>query len=437
MTFVLISPGTGTFYCGSCIRDDGLARAIRRAGRDVLVVPLYLPIVTDAPHAAERAPIRFGGINVYLQQKSALFRHTPAWLDRLLDAGPLLRAAAHRAGMTNAHDLGALTVSMLRGEDGNQRKELDKLLAFLASRRPKPTIVCLSNALLVGLVHRLREALDVPVVLTLQGEDAFLDSLPEPHRSAAWAEVSRRTQEADGLVAVSRYYGETMQRRLGFDAAKLRVVHNGIDLEGFRPADADPDPPVVGYLARMCEAKGLGTLAEAFIELKRRPGMSRARLSVAGSVAPGDEPYAAEIERRLHHAGLGADVSFRPNLSLAEKQAFLRSLSVFCVPAMYGESFGLYLLEAWASGVPVVQPRVASFPELLADTGGGLLTETGEPAELAESLASILTNPAERRRLGRLGREAVLSRFGVDRMAHGILSLVDELDRRDRPPRDA
>ncbi|MFN7953591.1 MAG: glycosyltransferase family 4 protein [bacterium] len=429
MTLVLLTPGTGTFYCGSCIRDDGLARGLARAGRDVWMVPLYLPQVTEVESTVADAPICFGGINVYLQQHSALFRRTPAWIDRLLDQPWLLRAAASLSDMTNTAAHGPLTVSMLRGEEGNQRKALDQLLSLLADHRPPPTAVCLSNALLVGLARRLREELRVPVVVTLQGEDAFLDSLAEPDRASAWEEMGLRIRDVDALVAVSRYYGDAMQQRLGFDRAKLHVIHNGIDVDGYEPAAADPAPPVLGYLARLTAGKGLDRLAEAFLVLRKRPELAGLRLHVAGSIAPGDEAYLESVRQRLSSAGAAPDVEIRTNLSLAEKQAFLRSFSVLCVPATYGESFGLYLLEAWASGVPVVQPPVASFPELVAATGGGRLAESAEPEALAAALGALLADPAERRELGRLGRAAVLERFTLDRMTREFLALVDGLAR--------
>ncbi|MBK7977842.1 MAG: glycosyltransferase family 4 protein [Deltaproteobacteria bacterium] len=427
MSIVLVTPGTGSYYCGSCIRDNALARSLRQAGREVLAVPLYLPVITDTEDSTGGAPIRFGGINVYLQQRSALFRHTPAWLDKLLDTRSLLSAAARRADMTSAHDLGALTVSMLRGEAGNQRKELEKLLGFLTSVRPVPSVVMLSNALLVGLMRGLRERLRVPVVVTLQGEDTFLDFLPEPHRAAAWSEVRRRIAEADAYVAVSGYYGDLMRRRLALDATRLHVVPNAIETSLYAPADHEPDPPVVGYLARLCEAKGLGAIVEAFVALKRRPGLERTRLALGGALAPGDDAYLARIRARLAAAGVVEDVSIHPDLTLDGKRSFLRSISVLSVPAMYGESFGLYLLEAWACGVPVVQPRVASFPELVNATHGGLLVESDRAEVLADGLAALLTAPAERRRLGAAGRAAVLEHFDMTRLTRDILTIVDGL----------
>ena len=117
MRIILLTPGTGSFYCGTCMRDNALALALRSQGHDALMVPLYLPPTLDEASSAENAPLFYGGINVYLQQKAGLFRKTPRWVDRLFDAPALLQGAARRAGMTQAHELGDLTLSMLRGED--------------------------------------------------------------------------------------------------------------------------------------------------------------------------------------------------------------------------------------------------------------------------------------------------------------------------------
>jgi hypothetical protein len=121
-------------------------------------------------------PIFFGGINVFLEQQSALFRKSPGWLHRLLASPSLLKLAAGAAGKTRAEDLGELTISMLRGEEGHQARELDDLIRWL--RLEKPDVVCLSNSLLAGMARRIRAEVRAPVICSLQGEDFFLDGLP-------------------------------------------------------------------------------------------------------------------------------------------------------------------------------------------------------------------------------------------------------------------
>src|SRR5205823_11752546 len=85
-----VTAGAGGMYCGSCLRDNTLVTALRARGHDALLVPTYTPLRTDEPDVSQRR-IFFGGINVYLEQKFWLFRHTPRWLDRLLGFRWLLR----------------------------------------------------------------------------------------------------------------------------------------------------------------------------------------------------------------------------------------------------------------------------------------------------------------------------------------------------------
>lgn len=427
MRIIQITPGTGSFYCGTCLRDNALVAELRRQGHDALMMPLYLPLVVDETPTAGDTPLFYGGVNVYLQQKSALFRQTPRWLDRLLDAPRILRLAASRAGSTEARELGDLTVSTLRGEEGRQLKELDRLADWLAGERPD--VLCLSNALLIGLARRIKQRTGAAVACTLQGEDAFLDSLPEGDRRAAWEAFSERAADVDAFIAVSHYYAEVMRRRAGLPAARVHVVHNGILLDGYAPAPAPPDPPAVGYLARLCPAKGLATLVEAYIILRKNNRVPNLQLRVAGSMTAADRPFVERLRGRLADAGLTSDVRFLPNLDRAEKIAFLQGLSVFSVPATYGESFGLYVIEALAAGVPVVQPRHAAFPELIQATGGGLLCEPDDPASLAAAIEGLIRDPDEARLLGARGRDAVLDRFSVARMAEGVTRVFEGIVR--------
>ncbi len=416
-------------YCGNCLRDNALVSTLRRMGHSTLMLPLYLPMTLDENDQSAGMPIFFGGVNVFLDQKSALYRHAPGWLRRWLDSPALLRWASGKAAKTRAAEVGDLTISMLRGEEGRQARDLDELLRWLQAQPEPIDVICLSNALLLGLARRLRAELRAPVVCTLQGEDSFLDSLPPSHRDLAWKTVVERSADASLFIAPSRYYGDLMAARLGLPAHRLRVVHNGIDLAGYpgehassaaAPARESSQPPVLGYFARMCREKGLDTLAEAFLILKRRPRVAHLRLRVGGSCGPADEPLVAQIRARFEQAGCLQDVEFHPNLDRAGKIAFLQSLSVMSVPALYGEAFGLYLLEAMAAGVPVVQPRHGAFPEVVEATGGGILAEP-QPAALANAIESLLLDAARRRALGETGRAAVHREFTIERMAEKTL----------------
>jgi glycosyltransferase involved in cell wall biosynthesis len=422
LRIVLLTPGTGSFYCGTCIRDNALAVALRKQGHDAMMVPLYLPPALDEAAASENAPLFYGGINVYLQQKVGLFRHTPRWADRFFDTPPLLQTAARRAGMTQAHDLGDLTVSMLRGEDGRQVKELNRLVSWLASDG-KADVVCLSNALLMGLARRIKTETGALVACTLQGEDTFLDSLPPADAGAAWETLAERAVDVDAFIAVSHYHADLMRARANLPAEKVHVVYNGILLDGYAEDAPPPAVPALGYLARMCPPKGLETLVEAFILLRRNNRIPNLQLKVAGARTEADLPFVTRLQARLSAEGLSGDAVFLPNISRTEKIAFLQSLSVLSVPATYGESFGLYVVEALAAGVPVVQPRHAVFPELLAQTGGGALCEPDDPASLAAVVEDLLLDPARARALGQEGQRTVRAKFGVDEMARNTAAV--------------
>ena len=423
MRFIHLTAGTGSFFCGTCLRDHALIKGLRRLGHDALMVPLYLPLVLDDSGSREETPLFFGGINVYLQQKSAFFRHTPQWFDKLLDSPALLRQAGRKAGMTNPRELGEMTLSMIEGEHGHQAKELDKLVAWLVEQ--KPDVVCLSNSLLLGVARRVREALHVPIICSLQGEDAFLDFLPDPYRERCWHLVQDRAADVDRFVAPSRYYNALMQERLRLAPEKIVVIYNGIDLDGFAPAAAPPEFPTVGFLARMCLDKGLDTLVEAFIKLA--PRVPHTRLRIGGSQTDADRAFVSDLTDRLEQAGIANAVKFLPNLTHAEKQQFLRGLTVLSVPTRCGEAFGLFVIESLASGVPVAQPNNGAFPELIELTGGGVLYAQGDAGSLADALEKLLLDPVHAAELGRCGREIVNSRFTSDAMARSFDELLEQL----------
>ncbi len=401
------------------MRDNALTIALRAVGHDATLAPLYLPMILDETTAAGDTPLFYGGVNVYLQQKSGLFRHTPRWVDSLFDSPGLLSAAAKRAGMTRATELGELTLSMMMGENGKQVKELERLADWMAEVG-RPDVVCLSNALLLGIAPRIKNRTGAALVCVLQGEDGFLDGLPEPFRAEVWSrlgEIGRNS--VDGFAAVSRHHGDLMTERALLPMDRVHVIHNGILLDGYPTESrrALPDPPVLGYLARNNPIKGLGTLVDSYIELRKRGSIPGLKLRVAGSQTGADAEYVNGLREKLRGEGLEGDAEFLPNVSRDDKIAFLKGISALSVPAMYGESFGLYVIEAMAAGAPVVQPRHAAFTEIVKATGGGILYDPQHEGALVEALEGLLSHPARALELGETGRQAVRERFSVDVMA--------------------
>lgn len=443
MRIAYLAAGAAGMYCGSCLHDNTVAAALQAAGHEVALLPLYTPIRTDEPDVS-LPRVFYGAVNVYLQQKSALFRHTPRFLDRLLDRRALLDQVGRFAGSTDAADLGELTLSVLRGEDGRQSKELARLIDWLADFRPE--VVHLANALFVGMAGPIRRALGVPVACGLTGEDLFLDGLEEPWKSEVLAELRRRAADADGFVAPSLYYARHMAPVLGVPRERIHVVPLGIRLESLAPpeaaspqtappeparrwSDGGPEPFTVGYLARQCPEKGLHHLVEAFEILTAGWPADRPppRLAVAGWIGARDAAWVDELRQRLADAGLADRAEMGGEVDLEGKRAFLARLDVLSVPAVYEEPKGLFVLEALAAGVPVVEPRHGAFPELIQATRAGLLVEPGSPQALAAGLRRLADDPAVARELGRRGREAVIAHHHAQGMAEQTLAVYRRL----------
>jgi glycosyltransferase involved in cell wall biosynthesis len=265
------------------------------------------------------------------------------------------------------------------------------------------------------MVRRLKKEFSSRIICSLQGEDTFLDSLPAASRGIAWRVISERCRDVDLFVAPSHYFADLMSRRLQLNEGRVQVIYNGMKLDGFSPAPAPPNPPVLGFFARMCPAKGLDTVVDAFLILKQRNRVEGLCLHVGGSLSPADEPFVAEQKKKL--ARYEGSYQFFPNVDLAGKQEFYRSLSVMSVPALYGEAFGLYVIEAMACGVPVVQPAVAAFPELIEITGGGVLCEPNSAESLADAAEPLLADVIRARAMGNAGRQSVQSEFTAEAMA--------------------
>jgi len=422
MKVVHIVPGSGgTFYCQNCMRDGALVQALRQAGSDAVMVPMYLPMFTDGDPVQDDTPVFFGGINVWLQQQVPFFRKTPRWLDRLFDSKWMLGRAAKMEGTTSAAGLGAMTLSMLEGARGNQRKEVERLVQWLEEHE-KPDVVHISNALLIGLAAEIKAVLDVPVVCSLQDEDGWLDDINPPYNKKCWDAIRARTQDVDRFVAVSRWYADRMIERLQIPRDRIDVVHIGIDLEGYRPASLDFDPPVLGYLSRMNEALGLERLVDAFIELKKFQGLENLKLRATGGLVGDDRKCVSTLRKKLAELGLENDAEFIEDFTRENRLTFLQSLSVMCVPVEQGEAFGTYIVEAMAAGVPVVQPNAGAFPELIEATGGGVIYE-----DLTTTLRELLSDPDRARELGRKGRKSVQERFGVETMAQNTLAIYKSI----------
>ncbi len=426
MRIAHITAGAGHMYCGSCLRDHVLAAAQLDAGHKVVLIPTYTPTRPEGRDVSLDR-VYLGGINVFLQEHLPFLRRAPRFVNRLLDAAPLLRLATKRGVSVDPRQLGRLTVSMLRGADGPQQRPILELVQFLADD-VSPEIVSLPNSLLIALATAVKRRLGVPVVCTLQGEDGFLDSLKEPFRGEALRLIREHAASSvDAFLAVSEFGANRMSEHLGIERSRIHVVPVGVDFDGHAQAPLDDQPFTIGYLARVAPEKGLHVLCEAYRRLRARPGRPPSRLLVAGYLPPQHRRYLQGIQKRMAAWGLDGHLEYRGEIDRAGKLAFLRSLSVFSVPAPRPNQKGQFLLEAMASGVPVVQPRLGVFTEVVENTRGGILTAPDDVDELVRGILALWDNAERRKQLGAAGYEGVRARYGIPQMLARVMEIYEPL----------
>jgi glycosyltransferase involved in cell wall biosynthesis len=439
-----LTSGAAGMFCGSCLNDNALARELLALGHDVQLVPLYTPIRTDELDVS-LDQVFFGGINVYLQQKSSFFRWLPRWLDRWIDQPWIIDLATRFGGKLDYQKLGGLAVSMLRGEQGFQSKEVHRLVDWLAGDA-HPEVVIFSNILTAGCVPELKQRLPVKVFVILQGDDIFLREMKPADLQQALVEIRRLSGHIDAFLAHSNFYAEAMAEFLGIERAKIHVLPLGIVAESFHDSEPVSEsfhdsqlshgmserPPTIGYLARLAPEKGLHILADAWTRLRRMPGTEQTKLLIAGCMGAQNRDYARSIFETLDKLDLQGEYGYLGEVDRAGKLALLRSIDVLSVPTTYKEPKGLFVLESLAAGVPVVQPAHGAFPEVLDELGGGLLHHPEDPQHLAQRLHELLTNPELRKELGERGQAAVRARRTNRVAAAALLEIIESIAPRPR-----
>ena len=411
-------------YCGSCLRDNAMATELMSRGHDVMLLPVYTPTFTDEPNVS-RDHVVLGGISAYLEQYVPFFRKTPRWLDRIWDSKFVLSLASRRSISTNPKMLGEMTVSVLKGEDGFQSKEIEKFIEWVKHESP-PDVINLPYSLLLGMAEPLKQALNVPILCTLQGEDLFLDGLQDPYRTEALRLIGKHIKHVDSFLSVSDYYARFMPGYLGSPREKIRVVPLGINPQGFDLREQNRSGPfTIGFLARIAPEKGLHVLAEAYRILRKSGELPEARFETAGYMAADCKPYLEDIRKRLKDAGLESEFHYRGVVDRADKVAFLRKLDVMSVPATYDEPKGVSLLEAMACGVPLVQPDRGAFTEIVENTGGGLLVSPDDPESLAEGILKIVKDRKLAEELSANGFRGVREQYTAVNMADRVLEAYE------------
>ena len=424
MKIVYLTAGAAGMYCGSCMHDNTLAKAISKEGVDIELVPTYTPIRTDENDVSVDQ-VFFGGINVFLQQKFPFLRWMPKVFDRFLDSPWLIRRVTKNASKVSPVELGKLAYSMLKGEKGNQRKEVKRLIGWL-EHKSKPDVVLFSNALIGGCIPAIQRQLKVPCFVTLQGDDIFLDSLPDKYKELCIQQIGEMQSSVAGFISHSSFYADFMSDYFSIDRSRIKVTPLGIEADDFpqsQPALQQRDP-TIGYFARLAPEKGLDILVDAFIKLKADGKVPKARLRIGGWLGPTNETYANEQFEKMEKAGLKADFEYVGSIDRDSKIKFLNSLDVLSVPTHYAEPKGLFVLEAMASGIPVVQPDHGAFPEVISSTQGGVLFPAGDTEALAGELAELLNDNQRRQELAQAGYDAVHRNRNSQVMARTTLDIL-------------
>ena len=423
MKITYMAAGAGAMYCGACIRDLALVAGLRERGHEVDLIALYTPLKGDTERVAETASVYYGGINVFLQQASALFRHTPERFDRLLDASSLLGVAARFGVSTAPEKLGPVTVSVLAGEDGRQRKELVRLVDRFR-RVGRPDVANITNSLLSGIAPALKAATGTPIVCNVQGEDSFLERIPEPHYSECVRLMRKNAESVDLFLAPSDMHARKMAEWLGTPSGKMKVVPAGVDAKPFARSRARRRVPfTVGYLSVINPPKGLDVLVDAFGILVNERARD-ARLHVAGRVL--DKRFWKTVVAKLSSLGLGSRAEFEGELGLEGKVEFLHNVSAFCVPSRIEESRGMAVMEAMAVGLPVVAPRSGIFPELIASRKNGLMFEPGNAGDVADKLARLMDRPDEADAIGVSAARRISRHNSLEQMVAGVEAAYED-----------
>ncbi|MEI7829371.1 MAG: glycosyltransferase family 4 protein [Prolixibacteraceae bacterium] len=434
MKIAHIIPGSGgSFYCGNCLRDSKYVRALKDLGHQVIKVPMYLPLFDDA-HDIDEVPVFYGAVNLYLKQRFSFFRHMPAFVENALDSKSVLQMAAQKAGSTRAKGLEEMTVSMLLGEEGQQKAELDRMVDWLAEVA-KPDVVHLSNALLLGLARSIKQRLNIPVVCSLQDEDVWVDVMSDKHRQEVWDLMSERGKEIDAFIAVSDFYATEIRNKMVIRDDQMHTVHIGVDPDDYQPRDIASKEPAIGFISRTCEENGLAVLVDAFILLLKNPAFSKVTLKITGGDTDDDHAYIKEQKRKIAHAGLTKSVFWIDEFEGEERLEFYDSVRLISVPVLNGEAFGLYQLEAIASGIPMVQPALGAFPEVINLSGGGVIYGSNNAENLSEALAGLILDPEKLKTLSSSGLSGVREHFDIHHQAKKMVKVYEQVlkSREDKP----
>ncbi len=401
-------------------------RAIRKVpGIDATAIPLYLP-PDEVSETGLDKNVFFGAISMYLREKVPFLKNMPVFLDKIFDSAPLLKMAAHRAGTTRTEGLEDMTLNMIKGENAFPEKELIRLVNYL-NRDGKPDIIHLSNALVIGLARQLKRKMDVKLVCSILNEDDWINEMAEPYQSNSWKLIAREASNVDVFLTPSRYYKEFFISKTGLSDKNFRIVPLGLDPSDLTDVRKNALYPSIGYFCRVNSHNGFDKLVDAFIELKNDESLQALTLHVSGGYTGDDKPFIADQIKKIKEAGLKSFIKIYPEFHGNSKQDFFSNIDLMSVPVRKHDGYGLYVLEANAAGIPVVQPATGAFPEIIEMTGGGITYSPDTIGDLVFAIKKALNDPSLREKLSVTGKEKVLKDFSLDRMASGLSEVYGQI----------
>jgi glycosyltransferase involved in cell wall biosynthesis len=383
LKILFIVPGSGDpFYCGNCFRDNLQANALRKAGHDVVVMPLYLPL-KDRSFLAD-TPLFFPATSLYLSQKYFKKKSIPRWMEKILNSDFSLSMAASFSGSTSAEGLEDMTLSMINGDDSVFLRQVQALVTWIKEHE-RPDVIHLSSSLVIGIGKVIRQEINIPTVCSLQDEEIWIDCLQKEFADAAWKSIGENLQYVDSFVTTSEFYKKAVERRFP-QIGSVHVVYPGPDAAKYASAHY-PQHPVIGFFYRMNELNGLHILAEAFVKIKSEGCLPHLRLRIGGGFTSTDKPFLRNIHRIL--SPFRNAVDWCDTYRLQDHAAFYREISAICVPITFEESVGLYLCEAFAAGRPAIEPATGSFAEITGDAG--VLYSPNSSDALADAIRKLFS----------------------------------------------
>jgi len=248
-------------------------------------------------------------------------------------------------------------------------------------------------------------------------------------RKEVWELMGKRGREVDAFVSVSDYYAAEIRKKMEIRDEQLHTIHIGVDPDDYNPCDIKEKEPIIGFISRMCEENGLHILVDAFILLKKDPKYASVKLKITGGKTGDDDHFIRNQKKKIKDASIEEQVCWVEEFEGEERQMFFDSVAVVSVPVVHGEAFGLYQLEALASGIPMVQPALGAFPEVVVLSRGGLVYTPNSPEQLAESLKQIILDREKLAELSRLGLEGVREHFDIKKQAEKLVEVYERVVR--------